>query len=116
MLKIFVRLVRPYLAAFSVLLAACQCFPCYITYFTIATPRMIFDPFSVVTWRATSRDILALQGGDTEQSRLASYIATSRLVMFQIQLVNGLEIAVAMHVMQCIHIADSHYLHACDSI
>ena len=36
--------------------------------------------------------------------------------MFQIQLVNGLEIAVAMHVMRCINIADSHYLHACDSI
>ena len=34
-LKIFVRLARPCLAAFSVLLAACQCFPCYITYFTI---------------------------------------------------------------------------------
>ena len=51
------------------------------------TPRMIFDPF-LVTWH--SRDILALHGGDTKQSRSAS-----RLVMFQ---ANGLEIAIAMHV------------------
>ena len=62
------------------------------------------------------RDILALQGGDTEQSRSASYSDYSRLVMFQIQLANGLEIAIAMHVTVYIAIADSHYLHTCDRI
>ena len=46
-----------------------------------------------MTLRVTSRDILTLQGGDTEQSQSAS-----RLVMFQIQLANRLEIAIVMHV------------------
>ena len=35
------------------------------------TPRMIFDPF-LMTQRATSREILGLQGGDTEQPWSAS--------------------------------------------